>query len=249
MVADELSAQIIDLARAKSVVFQAGAQVVQMNSETLTLARLKTDPTVALTAEGASITPSDATFDSILLNAKKLASLTSASNELLADAANAGQIIVDSLAASMALAVDDYVLDVLFNSTQIGTESGVGAIGYSDLLKARYDIEALNGKADVILCSPALPYDLSLLLEATTNAFLAPPPQLADLRYLTTTAITDDHAIVGDFSKCLVGMRKNVELRISEDAGLATDSTFFRCIARLDANVTHGHFRILAGIS
>jgi len=251
MVSEELSAQIYDNLRSKSVCFEAGCLTIPMQSDTLRLVRIDSDPTCALTGEGASITESDGSFDSILLVAKKLACLTSATNELLADAANAGDVIVQSITAAMAREVDDYVLGKLFDSTQIGTEASVGAIAYADLLKARYDVRALNGDPRTLLCNPALPYDLSLITESTTGAFMQPPAQLADLQILDTTAITDDHAILGDFTQCVVGMRKNVELRISSEAGsaLEKDISFFRAVTRLDANVLRPSFRILAGIS
>ncbi len=251
MVSEELSAQIIDLARAKSVVFEAGAVVIPMQSDTLRLVRVDADASVALAGEGATITESDGSFDSISLTARKLATLTSATNELLADAANAGEVITASLAAGMAVAMDDFILDRIFASTQIGTEASVGAIAYADILKARYDVRALNGNPATLVCNPALPYDLSLITEATTNAFMQPPVQLADLRILDTTAVSDDHALLGDFTQCVVGMRKNIELRMSSEAGsaFAKDITYFRCLTRLDANVMQGHFRILAGIS
>jgi HK97 family phage major capsid protein len=251
MISEELSAQIYDQLRAKSVCFEAGAVMIPMVSDTLRLVRIDSDPSVALTAEGASIVESDGSFDSILLVAKKLACLTSATNELLADAANAGDVIVQSITAAMAREVDDYILGKLFASSQIGTEASVGAIGYADLLKARYDVRALNGNPATLICNPSLPYDLSLITEATTGAFMLPPAQLADLQILDTTAITDDHAILGDFSQAVVGWRKNVELRISSEAGtaLSRDVSYFRAIARLDANVLQPAFRILAGIS
>jgi HK97 family phage major capsid protein len=251
MVSEELSAQIIDLARAKSVVFEAGAVVVPMQSDTLRLVRIGADASVAQVGEGATISESDGSFDSILLTARKLATLTSATNELLADAANASEVIVSSLAAGMGVAMDDYILDKIFASTQLGTEASIASIGYADLLKARHDVRQLNGNPATLICNPALPYDLSLLTEATTNAFMQPPAQLADLQILDSTAVSDDHALLGDFSKVIVGMRKNIELRMSSEAGsaFAKDITYFRCLTRLDANLMQGHIRILAGIS
>lgn len=251
MVSEELSAQLIDLARARSVMFAAGVSTIAMNSSDMRLVRVTTDPTVYEPGEGSAITPSDAAFDSIQLTARKLAVLTSATNELLADAANAGEAIVQNLASVMARALDDMILNSILDSSQIGTESSVGAIAYPDLLAARLAVRLLNGEPKSIVANPNLRYDLSLLTEATTNAFLAPPAELSDLQWFETTACADSTAIVGDFSKAIVGIRQNIELKMSSEAGdaFAKDLTFFRAIVRADANIMTPHFRILAGIS
>jgi HK97 family phage major capsid protein len=251
LIAEELSSQLVDLSRDKAVMFAAGAQTVAMNSSDLRLVRLATDPTVTETGEGVAITASDPSFDSILLVAKKLATITSVTNELLADAGNAGEAIVDALSNAMAGAMDEFILARLLESTQIGTEAGVGAISYQDLLAARLAVSVLNGESPTCVCNPNLPYDLSLLTEATTNAFLAAPPALSDLRYITSNRVDADTAIVGDFSKVIVGIRQGITLAMSSEAddAMSKDLTYMRAIMRLDANVLRPHFRILAGIS
>ena len=249
LVTEELSSQLVDLARERSVMMQAGCQTVSMETSDLRLVRLLTDVTVAQYSEGAAITPSDPSFDSILLVADKLATLTYISNELAADGANAGEAIIDSIVAAMARAQDDYLLTALLNSTQIVTTGSIGAIQWSDVLAARLAVKLLNGQAPSIVANPNLMYDLSLLTESTTGAFLAPPAQVADLTWYETTAMAADTAVTGDFSKLLCGMRQGLTLELSRDARFNYDETAIRCISRMAANVTRPHFHIMGGIS
>ncbi len=97
---------VIDRARNASVAFQAGASLVPMSAKVEQLARLTTDPSPAFKTEGSPVTPSDPAFDNVTLTATSLASLTVASVEVLQDAPNADQLVMNAIAASMALQLD-----------------------------------------------------------------------------------------------------------------------------------------------
>ena len=81
-------ASIIDRARNVAQVLAAGAETIPMDSKTLQLGRLTTDPTAAWLAEGGTRAASDPVFDSVVLTAKTLSCLTVASLEFLQDAVN-----------------------------------------------------------------------------------------------------------------------------------------------------------------
>lgn len=249
LVEEALASQIVDLARERSVMMQAGTTTVSMDTNDMRLVRLLSDVTVAQYTEGQEITPSDPSFDAIWLRADKLATLSYISNELASDAANAGQAVVDSIVNAMARAMDDYLLNALLNSTQVNSTGSVGAIQWSDILGARLAVKLLNGQAPSIVANPNLQYDLSLLTETDTGAFLAPPAQVSDLQWYETTAMLDSKACTGDFTKLLCGLRQGLTLELSRDARFNYDETAIRCITRMAANVTRPHFHLLSGIS
>lgn len=101
-----LASWFIDRLRARSAVIKAGALTVSMDSATLAIARLDTDPVIGWRAENAALASGDATFSRVLLTAKSLAGIVLLSRELLMDTVNAGQMIEQAIAKAMALEMD-----------------------------------------------------------------------------------------------------------------------------------------------
>ena len=97
-----LSAELIDLARNQTRVIQAGARTVPMDSQTLKIARVATDPTASWKVENATAGESSPTVDSILLTAQLLAVYLRVSIELVEDAPNTGDIVRHIIAAAIA---------------------------------------------------------------------------------------------------------------------------------------------------
>ena len=100
-----LTTRIIDLARAKTRVMQAGATTVPMESRTVDVARWLSDPTPGWRVENAAIPESDATLDKVTLTAKSLAVVTKVSRELIEDT-NIEDQLVAAFAAAFALKLD-----------------------------------------------------------------------------------------------------------------------------------------------
>jgi HK97 family phage major capsid protein len=72
LVPSPLAANIIDKMRNASVMSQAGALTVPMDSQTLSIARVATDPTAAWHSEAGTITASDMVFEKITFTAQAL---------------------------------------------------------------------------------------------------------------------------------------------------------------------------------
>jgi HK97 family phage major capsid protein len=86
LVPTPVASQVIDLARNKSRVFQAGAVTVPMTEATLKFPRLTGEGSPAWHSENATITSADLTLDSVTLTARTLTRLVVASIELVDDA-------------------------------------------------------------------------------------------------------------------------------------------------------------------
>lgn len=99
------SAQIIDLARAKTRVLEAGAQIVPMDARTVVVPRLTGDPTPAWRAENAAVAEVDAAMDGVTLSAKTLACIVRISRELVEDT-DVEDVVRNSVAAAIAVKWD-----------------------------------------------------------------------------------------------------------------------------------------------
>lgn len=108
---------VIDRARNLSAVIQAGAQVIPMDSKTVQIGRLTSDPTAAFRAEGSAITASDPVFDNVTLTATSMNALVVASMEWFQDADNADTLVMNAIAQAMATQLD---LVALYGSITAG---------------------------------------------------------------------------------------------------------------------------------
>jgi len=129
--------QLIDLARNKSAVMQAGASVVPMDAGVVKIGRLTGDPTAAFRTEASTITPSDPTFDNVTLTATTMSTLVIGSLEWFQDADNADQIVKDAISKAMAQRLD---LAALYG----GITSGAGTINLPTPPNPRGVLAALN---------------------------------------------------------------------------------------------------------
>ncbi|MBK4347245.1 phage major capsid protein [Lacisediminihabitans changchengi] len=131
------SGQLIDLARSKSAVAQAGATIVPMNAKTVNIGRLTGDPTAAFRAESSAITASDPTFDNVTLSAKTQSALVKGSLEWFQDADNAESVVVNAMAQAIASNLD---LNALYG----GITAGAGTISLATPPNPRGILAALT---------------------------------------------------------------------------------------------------------
>jgi HK97 family phage major capsid protein len=256
-----LSARVIDLARNATRVFQAGAVTVPMTAQTLALARLTGEGTPAWKSEGASITAADMTFDRVTFTARTLVRLVQLSVELFEDADPSSEgVIARSFAGQMAVELDRVALlgtgtapeprGVLNQSGVTLTAHGANGTGittttaYDWHLDAAGAVRAANFTPTAHVQAPRTSTSLSKLREATTSAYLAPPPGL--LPMLTTKSIpinvttgtsTDtSYVFTGQWDQLLVGIRTDFTLRFLGERYLA-DTLSYAFLAYLRADV------------
>ena len=247
-----LSANVIDAIRNQSVAFRAGAVSVPMTSAKLLMARLKTDPTAAWTAENTTITASDGEFEQVTFTAQKLAALVKCSVELIEDSANASSVIENALAQVMALEVDRVALfgsgiapepkGLHTYANTVVPEVLVGADGATitsfDKLSDGYFTAIGNNVMPVAaIYGSRTAKQLDQFKEATTNAPLPAPASWAGLRKLVSNQVpanlvvgasgaTTSPVLIGDFSGLAIGTRTNLVLEVSRTASDAASSAF-----------------------
>jgi len=243
-----LSASVIDLARNKSRIIQAGAITVPMESQTLSVARLTDDPAAAWKAENAAMSSSDMVFDKVTFTARTLVASVKMSVELFEDAPNIDAVVNDAIASALALELDRVALygsgtapepQGILGATDVQTISmgtnGAALTDYTKFNEASRKVAEANGTATAAIMNPRELYALDALTD-TTGQPLNPPQSFGRLAKFDTnqipvnqtqgTASDASFAVIGDFSKVMVGVRTNLTLEVSRMAADSASSAF-----------------------
>jgi len=247
----------IDRLRAASVCVQAGARTVPMDSATLQIATLETDPTIGWRAENAAIATGDPTFGRRLLTAKSIAGYVSLSRELLADSVNVGEILENALVETMAREIDRACLfgsgaandPTGFINVSGITEVSMGANGaqwanYGPYIDAIYAAQAVNvTNFTGAVMNPRTAASLAKLMDTTNQPMLEPDMVKKIPKFLTTavpinetfgTGTALSSIVLGDFTHMLIGMREGINVRMLDQVSATTGQIIFVVHARAD---------------
>lgn len=251
LVPDFLSNRIIDLMRAKSVVFQSGAQMVEMPSDNLSIARIDTPVSIETKAENVAFSGSEATYSRVVLNTHTVGQVSTVSRELAQDAVNFSEAFVNNLAADLAAEIDRLVLvgagttEILgvLNIVGIGTTAVTGPITWEAVHGAATGIRGKNYEPNGYVVSPTNRGALELTTSGdgvnAAKLWLGPPSGVAELSMWDSSNMTDTDAIVGDWSSLLVGMRTGLMIETSNEAGEAFEKhqTKIKATWRIDSTI------------
>jgi len=261
-VPEPLAAQIIDRLRAKSVIMRAGAQTVPMTSDTLSIARLASDPATGWHVENSLVPNSDPTFDNVTFTARTLISLVIASRELVEDSSNINDALSDAFANALALEVDRVAL--LGSGTApeprgIKNVAGIGSISmgtngaaitsYDELLDSWQTLADSNSEVPTAAIMAPRTQTTYGKLKDTTNQPLRKPDMIQDLPMLTTTQIPINETqgtatnassvLIGDFSDLMVGVRSSFRIEVLRER--YADNFQYGFMAHLRADIQLAH--------
>ena len=227
---------ILDRTRAKSLIFKAGAQFVEMQGNTLTIGKVTGDATISVKSENDAFPDNSMTFSPLELKAHTIGAVVTISNELLQDGANMAQAIETALIGALAEKLDQLALFGVGSTVPRGLNAttgvisvpGGGLIAWPTLASAWQQISTANGRANTTLLSPR-DYSQLLSLEATDGHFVGVPKLFESVNFDFSSAIrtnlgtgeNESIAFMGNFADVLVGLRQGVTLEISGVAGEA----------------------------
>lgn len=259
-VPEVLSANLIDLMRARTVAIRAGARTVPLTSDRNHVAKLASDPVPVWRAEAGTVSESDPTFTRVTFEPKSLAVLVKVSRELLEDSLNLETDLPRILAAAMAQELDR----VVFLGTGTGDEpSGLDTIAgvqslahdaaienYSPLVTARKMLMAKNvEQVTAYVMHSDLEAEFGGLVDTTGQPLRHPPilDRPAPLNLLTTTQLptnlgTDSNEstiYAGDFRQLVIGMRSNIRIEVLRERYADTLEYGFLCFMRADVAAVH----------
>lgn len=247
MVPAPLSAELIDALRAKTVAIRAGARTVLMDSQTLRMARLDSDPVAAWRNESAAVGGTEPGFSAVTFTARSLACKVVLSRELLADAVNLSEVLVGAFAKSMAITLDQAILQGSGTAPEpLGVLNTAGIASY---VNANYDTyDGLLSGVLALQNADAPDPSAAIMTPTTWNAiqsqkdsqgrYLEPPSALASLPLLATTSAPAD-ILLGAWSQCLIGMRQEVMIEVYP--GVLAGNLQVMFIAHLRADVQLAH--------
>jgi len=262
LVPSPLSTMVIDIARAESIISQAGARFIPAGSDMLTIARVAADPDIEVKAENTAFTETQPTFDQVTLVFRLLGCYVVMSRELAEDSINGPELFEEVMAKALGAAFDKQCLSG--DGTELGfpglvykegvnTVESIGSVDYGDCLTGIKEIETDNGLARTMVISPSVKFDLaSLLINSETNHYVPVPSDIARLQRLVTNVLPSGYAALGDFREMLIGLRQEPRIEVSTVAGDAfkKHQVCLKITMRADMALAHAdHFCVLSGIT
>jgi HK97 family phage major capsid protein len=269
-----LSAQIIDLARAKTRVLEAGATIVPMDSRNVDVPKWTADPTPGWRAEKAAIVESDGLMDKVTLTAKSLAVLTRATREWLEDVDGGDQALKHAFAASFALKLDAAALYGAGGAVEpqgVKTAPGVtvaaiatngGTPTWDTLAQAAGRLRDRNEEPNAQIMADRTKRGLELQREGgTTGPYLAPPVYLDSVSRLSTAQVptnltqgtasgTASDLFTGDWSQLFVGVRTALQIQVLNERYADTGEIGFLGWHRGDIAVARASaFDVVTGLT
>lgn len=241
-----------------------GAGVTQ--SDTVSFVRATSTRSAATVAEGAAKAQSEEAFAEVTEAIQTIAHYFRVSNQALMDYSQMATYLQVEGIAGLKDEEDDQILNgsgVSPNlngvTTQAGTTFAGGTSITSDtdidtLVRAYWQLRALNYNPDFILIPPAKMRDIQLIKE-TGGAYIYPnfaPVGLNDWSIngailLDHTAMSADTFLIGDSSKAMVWDREQVNVKFSDSD--ATNFTTNKTTIRIEERLAVAVYRLDAFIS
>lgn len=230
--------------------------VITTGANSFRIPIVSADPSAAFVAEGAEITPSDATLAEVVVAFKKLAGLTIVSNELMADASpEAAKIIGDGLARDIATKLDAaFFANTTTNgpagikslTTSTGSAGGSWANG-DPFTAAVFSAEAVGATITAWVANPADGLLLASLKEATgsNRALLQPDATQAGRRVIggvplySSPAVTAGEVWAVPADRVFVIIRNDVDLQVDSSPYFSSDRTAVRATMRVGFAFPH----------
>jgi HK97 family phage major capsid protein len=243
-----LSAEVLDLARAKSRVIQAGAPTLPINGPT-NFATVESDPTIRNHAQNETINESEVVFGSRSFIPNTAVALVRASVELVEDSANFNAVVESVLAAAFAAEIDRRALYGsgvgeqlgLMNQADVTEINGATFTTWTPFSRAVQAVRAANYEPGAFVLSPGVLGAIDGLVEGGgSNQPLRRPPSLETAQFLDTTAIPasgTSAAVTGQFDNLFIAIRTGLTVEATRTGGDAFNklSVLIRAYCRLDS--------------
>lgn len=235
--------EFIDKLRDKSVLFNAGAPVILLESNRASLAQVINDPVPGWRAENASVSESDMVFGQVQFLPKSLAVLVKVSRELLADSINVNDALMNALAKAIALQLDyaalygsgtgnqptglKSILTTNSRTSNIGANGAkLSAVGkWLPLVSAAQKVAAGNDQPSAAIMNSRTLYDLSGLADSTGQPLRAPDIISQNMALLDTNSVPVNQTqgtatsvcseiFTGNFAQMILGLRQELRIEI-----------------------------------
>lgn len=247
---EEWSTFVLDRLQHEAMVLAAGARRIVTSAKSIHVPVPGSAGTHWL-PENTEIPEDDSEPEERLLEPKKVANLSTASNEAIGDAS---VDVLDTIGDVAVRAIGLEVDRALLNGTGTGNQPlGVLRIAavpknaaldptYAGLVTAAGTVRAAGGRPNVAFISPADHTTLALAQDGDNRPLLqstdsGPAEMVGGLRLWPTPAVPAGMALVGQADQILVAVRDDPRVDISTDAKFGADAVAIRTVARVDVGV------------
>jgi HK97 family phage major capsid protein len=253
-VPDITSAQLIDRMRSRLVLTRLGAQVVPLESDKNTIAKLKTDPVAAWRTENSPVAESDPTFEGVVFQPKTLAVIVRASRELVEDSLNITTALEQAFAGSFAVELERVALAGsgtapeprgLRNITGVHELAATAApTNWDQVIDLMALVWGSNAVVNGIVYAPRTAAAYAKL-KSTTNDPLGLPPVLNGIPQEMTTAVSitegtaQSSLYLGDWTQMLLGIRTSLQVILLRERYADLMQFAWLCYLRADIAVAH----------
>ena len=244
----KLSSEIIDLARAKSVLSAAGMRTIAVQSDRLAMVNVSEDPKPKVKVETLPFTKTTIKFGKLTIDPRLIGCVVEMSRELVEDAPNAAEIIQTTLARSLAVEVDRLgllgdstvasMLGIL-ESADIPETDTVGALTWTKIATEAKNVRLANHEPTAFISNTASNHEVLMSVDGEQR-WLGAPPTLANVTMLESSHVPTAKAIIGDFSRFAFGLRSDARIEATQTG----DGTFERHTVKVKIFL-RGDFAIL----
>jgi HK97 family phage major capsid protein len=248
----------IDILRARSVAMRMGATSMSGLVGNVTVPTQTGAATAAwLANETTGVSESDQTFGQMALSPKNVAAYTEISRQLMLQSSpSAEMIVMNDLAAVVALAVDSAAINGSGASGQplgiVGT-AGIGSVtgttlAYSGVLEFQTDVLAANALVNPASAGYVSTPAVAALLAGRSRFTNTDTPlwqgnlldgNVAGFRAMTSTQIAAGRMLFGDFSQLVIGEWGALELDVNPYANFPAGITGVRAFYTVDIGVRY----------
>lgn len=248
-----LSSEVLDIARETSLFAGAGVPIIPMDSNNLTIARVKKDAEFSFKEEGQEAKQINMELDSITLNSKTIMGYCYVSLEAINSAKNLDTILKNSFAKAISNAIDKaflygdnqnpYAPSGIMNDNDIlKIESQL--VSYNDFIKAKGQIKKHNRTPNTYAITTTTEMELDMLSNAQGD-YILEPKGLSDLKRVVSNQLKFDEetetsdALVFDSNSMLIGIQKDIQIRVIDNTDLCIKNGLvaFQVFAMLDCVV------------
>lgn len=258
MIPTVLSAQIIDYARNISLFSSANVPMIPMDSNNITISKIKSDPIFKFKEEGAEAEESSLELESVELKSKTCYGYAYVSLEAIQSSKNLSQTIINTFSSAIATAIDKGMLYGQYNVSSyenfapkgIMNDEDINSIeftpseGYDAFIKAIGKIKRANGTPSTY-CMNADTEEMLDLLKDSNGKYLEKPNSVNELRKIVTNQLNSDEAkgndaLVFDSNSMIIGMQKNINIEMftNTDECIKKGLVGFRIYSMIDCVAT-----------
>ena len=229
-----LSNQVIDEARNQSIFFQSGVPMLPMDTNNLTISRVKTDPGFGFKTEGAPVEDATMEFEPVTLKSKTVYGLMSITLEALQSSANLESVVRNAMAESIARTIDRACLfgDGVNEPKGVLTYDDINRItettdltGYDPFVRAIGAVRKANGEPTAWALNATTDEQLNLLVDTNGNP-LAVPPVITNMERMISNQLPDNGgvnanestSIIYDPNALLIGLQSPISIELSREA-------------------------------